>query len=302
MNWIRKLWIFCGLLVLLALCYELATRIHQYSQEKVRAEAEKMALYAQLMNKPPWLSKEILDRIISETEAFASRDQATYNRLANPLDKEILAEVAANYTNHLARNENAWIKQIAQVRRSIDKIHQTQTIEIDAEYRKPAAWVLAHGKCYLIDEELMRLPNDYSEAYRKAIGGGAGLMAITGLHEEAPEVGGRFEGADLAAGMKLAKLLRGKKFAAQIDAIDMNNFNGRKDHNASWIVLNTVWTRPDGGGPRVVLWGRTPGEEKFWGISTAAKMKVLEDIYMKFNRIDAGRDCVDIQMDHVTVK
>jgi len=297
-KWVRRSLMFVVVLAVIAASYEGVTRIHKYGQANVAAERAKMVLYAKLMNRPAWLNGVILARIVGETEAFAGRDMETYSRLANPQDKEILADVAANYTKNPALRENAWIKRVTEVRRVIDKNRGTQTIEIYAEYRRPAAWVLIHGKCYLVDDELVRLPHEYSEADRKAMGGR--VMAITGLSEGVPEVGATFVGDDLAAGMKLVSLLRGKKYAAQIDAIDVSNLNGRKDHHASWIVLNTVWAGQDGK-PRPVLWGRTPGEEKFWEISTAAKMKVLEDIYQKFNRIDAGKDYVDIKGDQVKV-
>jgi len=287
-KWVRQSLMFCGLLAAVAGCYVGGTRLHQYGQEQVVVEREKMRLYVKLMNKPAWLNKAILDRIAGETEAFVCRDVATYGRLTNPLDKEILAEVAANYANHPARRENGWMKRIVEVRRVVDPNGKSQTIEIYAEYRRPVAWVSVNEMCYLVDEEMVRLPNAYSQADRKAV---VGLMAMMGVEERVPEVGERFEGEDLSAGLKLVELLRDKKYASQIDVIDVSNFAGRSDEKASWIVLKTVWPG------RVVLWGRTPGEEKFWEISTAAKLKVLDDIEVKFKRIDAGRDYVDIRRD-----
>src|SRR5262249_41792645 len=89
---ILQLLMFCGLLIAIAGCYEGGSRIHRYGQAKVTAEGAKMSLYAVLKNKPAWLDKVILDRLLGETEAFAGRDQATYERLTDPLNKNVLVE------------------------------------------------------------------------------------------------------------------------------------------------------------------------------------------------------------------
>ena len=275
---------------MVVLCWVGGVWLHERGQEQVVAEREKMAIFVRLKNTPGWLSKEIVGRIAGETEAFVGRDVATYGRLTNPLDKEILGEVAANYMERLSRGENGWIKRIVEVRRVVEPDGRSQTIEIYAEYRRPMAWVLVEGgggQCYLLDEECVRLPGVFSRADRKAMGG----LAITGVEERVPEVGGRFVGEDLAAGLKLLELLRDKKYAGQIEVIDVSNFSGRKDEKDAWIVLQTVWAG------RVVMWGRTPGKEMFWEISTSAKLKVLDEIYATFKRIDAGLEYVDIRRD-----
>ena len=54
----------------------------------------KIVLSAKLMNKPAWLDPAILNQIFAETQTFAARDQATYDRLLNPLDHDVLQEIA----------------------------------------------------------------------------------------------------------------------------------------------------------------------------------------------------------------
>jgi hypothetical protein len=311
-SWIRTLIALCVFLVVAAALYEAGVRIQHYGTQVVKKEfvAPKpggvpMDLFLELKNEPLWLDKAIRDQISKETQDFASRDLATYNRLLDPLDKGILAEIAANYTavdssgiNHWAQRENAWIKRITEVRRVISDDRQKQTIEIYAEYRVPAAWVLCSGKCYLIDSDFVRLPGDYSPADRKVT---AELMAITGFENTTvPEPGVAWSGDDLSAGMQLATLLKSQPFVSQIDAIDVANFRGRRNPTESWIVLNTIWTTA-GGLPRVVKWGRSLGEEKFFDVSASAKLKALNTIYVRFNRIDAGRDYVDVHGDRPQV-
>src|ERR1700754_3847405 len=93
--WIRSLISFCVVLLVIAVLIESYHAVKAYGDRVVQQEfteqpdalgAEKIALSATLMNRPAWLHHEILDAIFSETQAFASRDQATYNRLLNPLD------------------------------------------------------------------------------------------------------------------------------------------------------------------------------------------------------------------------
>jgi hypothetical protein len=161
---------------------------------------------------------------------------------------------------------------------------------------------------YLIDSEDVRLPGDYPLGDRTR----SKLLVISGM--DLPVVDGKAAapqpgevwasgathraGEDLLAGMRLVKALQDQPFAHQIDAIDVSNFNGRKDSRAPWILLETVWKKADGS-PRVIQWGRPPGEEKYYEVHADAKVKVLNDLYLRFTRIDADRDYVDIRTEFV---
>jgi hypothetical protein len=259
------------------------------------------------MNKPSWLDPAILNQIFAETQTFAARDQATYDRLLNPLDHDVLNALAANYTgtdaegvNHWTLRDNAWIQRITEVRRVISPDRKSESIEVYADYRQPAAWVACKDKFYLLDKQAVRLPGEYSFEDRKAT---AGLMAISGVELPAgmtavPKPSETWSGDDLAAGMKLAEFLRGQSFDGQVASIDMANFRGRVDKNAPWILLDTIWPAADGK-PRVINWGRPVGEESFYEVNAAAKLKALNGIYLRFSRIDADRDYVDIRTDEV---
>ncbi len=300
-------------LLVIAALIEAYRKAEQYASKVVKKEfndaggSEKITLTAKLTNRPSWLDKTIVDQIFQETQNFAARDQATYDRLLNPLDHDILQEVAANYTgvdvkgvNHWTLRNNAWIKRIDAVRRVMSADRKSETIEIDAEFRQPAAWVEYGDKFYLVDSEAIRLPGEYSAEDRKST---VGLMAINGVDLPAgakgvPQPSEAWKTDDLAAGMKLVDLLRGETFVAQIAAVDMANFQGRKDDKLPWILLDTIWTTADGK-PRVVNWGRPVGEENFREIKAVAKLKALNAIYTRFSRIDADRDYVDIRWDEV---
>ncbi len=311
--WIRALIRLCVVLLVVAVLIESYRKAEQYANKVVKREFndggvnEKITLTAQLMNKPAWLDKAITDQIFLETQNFAAQDQATYDRLLNPLDHDVLQEIAANYTgtdaqgvNHWTLRDNAWIKRITEVRRVISADRKTETIEIHAEYRQPAGWVVYGDKFYLVDSEFVRLPGEYSLEDRKAT---SGLMAISGVDlpgasQKVPEPSEAWATEDLAAGMKLVDFLKGQPFISQVASVDMANYRGRKDKGQPWILLDTIWPAADGKA-RVVQWGRPLGEESFYEVKASAKLKALNEIYIRFNRIDADRDYVDIRKDEV---
>jgi hypothetical protein len=309
-RWFSSLLSICVLLLILAGFVEFYWRAEKYAGKQIKNASEKIPLLCDLKNKPSWIDKATLDQIFAETQVFAARDQETYDRLQNPQDQEILRAIAENYTgiekdgtNRWTLRSNGWIKQITEVRRVIAPDRKSQTIEIYAEYRKPAAWVLHGAKAYLIDADMVRLParvggpsGEYTAADRKIY---PNLMTITGLDaspKAVPAPSATWAAADLSAGMKLANLLRREAFISQIDAIDVSNFQGRKNDREPWIVLNTIWaSTADASKPRVVHWGRPIGEEKFYEVSAGAKLKVLKQLHVLYNRIDANHDYVDIR-------
>ena len=172
------------------------------------------------------------------------------------------------------------------------------------------AWVWVGDQLCLVDPEGTRLPGDYQledrARSRLLVIAGVDLPVgdgIAGGMPAAPRAGEKWAsgkdgslGADMAAAMALVERLKKQPFAWQIDAVDMTNFNGRKDARAAWITLRTV--APDGA-PRVVRWGRPIGEEKYYEVQADAKIKALNELYRQYSRIDAGRDYVDIRTEQV---
>jgi hypothetical protein len=318
-RWFGSLLSFCVLLLIVAGLVQFYAKAERYAGQTIKnkfsaedaALQPKIPLLCELKNQPSWLDKTILDQIFNETQEFAARDQVTYDRLQNPLDQDILREIAENYTgtdskgvNHWALRNNAWIRKIVEVRRVIAKDKKSQTIEIYAEYRQPAAWVIYNDKCYLVDGALVRLPGEYSQADRRASGQ---LMAITGVQLPAgstsvPEPSATWNTPDLAAGLQMVQFLHAQRFVSQIDAVNMANFQGRKDSRQPWIVLDTIWpTSADPSKPRVVQWGRPVGEESFYDVSAKAKLKSLNQLFMQYHRIDANRDFVDIHTEQIWI-
>ena len=310
-RWFHALLTFCCVLVVIAVCVEIYRRANNYGTKVV--EARPVEARIEIQNPPAWLDRRIVTSLLDEAYAFAQKDEATYNRARNILDNDVLHDIADLYTgsdtaggkpvSRQTRGFNAWISRITEVRREVAKDKSVQTIEIRAQWRAPAAWVHVGDLFYLIDADGVRLPGEYQAANREAK-----LMVLTGI--DLPLVDGKGavprpgeiwtagntgqRGEDQLAGIKLIDTLHGKAFAGQIDAIDLTNFKGRKDALKAWIVLDTIWQTAQGS-PRVVMWGRPVGEEIYYEVPTAAKIQTLNEIYQQYNRIDAGRDFVDIR-------
>lgn len=319
-GWFRALLTFCTVLVVIAVCVEGYRRAANYGKQVVQATPVNAEIV--IHNPPAWLHRDIVLKLHDEAYDFARRDMATYDRVRNILDNDILREIADLYTGiekadgkpvrRQSLGYNAWIKRIVAVRRDVAQDKSRQTIQIEAEWRAPVAWIRAKSEAgevlCLIDREGVRLPGNYEPRDRAR----SSLLAIAGVDLPMLEGKGRIPapgetwaaggsgrlGDDLAAGMKMVQMLQGQAYVAQIDAVDMSNFNGRQDARGPWIVLQTVWKTGEGL-PRVIHWGRPAGEEKYYEVQAAAKLRVLNDIYLRFNRIDAGRDYVDIRTEMV---
>jgi hypothetical protein len=312
-TWVAGLVTFCSLMVVLAVCVEGYRRATNYGRKVV--EAHPVEARIEIANSPAYLDRRIVDSLLTEAYQFAAKDEATYNRVRNTLDGEILRNFADLYTgsdggttSRQAAGYNAWIKRVTQVRRDIAADRSIQTIRIFVEWREPAVWARSGDLLYLLDAQGTRLPGDYHLEDR----GRSKLMVISGVDLPAasgtvavPAPGEKWTtdkngtlGVDLLAGMQLAERLRKQQFASQIDAVDMANYAGRKDSTAPWIVLDTVWETADMSGKlqrHVVEWGRPIGEEKYYEVQADMKIKALNELNQRFNRIDAGRSYVDIR-------
>jgi hypothetical protein len=213
---------------------------------------------------PEWMPKSLGDDL---------RRSALHTLTSNPFDRGALQASAA------VLQANPWIQRLVRVQRLADN-----TVEVTAEFRKPAALVQHAGRWYLVDSEGVRVSkfasrNDAkpSEALLKLSGG-----AITGIVAPKPKLGQRWPGEDLVAALKLITLVQQNEISDQIRMIDASNHNGRQDANNAHLVIQTH----RGGW---VLWGRAPGEEGVFEPSAKVKFDNLARIRLAHDgRIDAN--------------
>jgi hypothetical protein len=173
------------------------------------------------------------------------------------------------------------------------------TLEIDCEYRAPIALVHWKNDYWLVDGDGVKLPDPFTAAQVPSIimgqDGHLNIRVIEGVSTAPLAAGQKWPGDDLAAGLDLAKLLYGLNYAEEIDKVDVSNFGGRVDPKESQIVLITKY-------PSEIRWGRPVNGKDFLKnffveIPTAQKLKVMQQIYAEYHRIDANQPWIDIRFD-----
>lgn len=167
-----------------------------------------------------------------------------------------------------------WIKTLRGVRRLADG-----AIQIDCDYRTPAAIVAQRDGYVLVDDDQVRLPGVY--AYHQS------WIVISGVAEPPPPAGGVWLGEDLRAGLNLIASLRREPFTAQITAVLVDNYDGRLDPRRCHLEVATDRT-----GGRI-RWGSAPGAE-IEENSMAQKAAILRANFARTGRIDAHYAVIDI--------
>jgi len=222
-----------------------------------------------LADLPEWLqsraNKHIVDQIIRAAGI------AGHKSLGEP---DLPLTVATNLS------QCPWVRQVVSVQRRPDGV-----LEVRCEYRQPLAWVRLQGKCYLVDDQAVRLPGEYEPA----LTAGTGLLTIIGVADPPPEVGRAWPGNDLTAAIRLARLIQGRPVQRQISAIVVHNYAGRTDPLSPDIELAT--DRPGS----IIRWGHAPGEELPTEPTAEQKLTLLEHYLQTYGRVDLGRSYIDIR-------
>ena len=154
-------------------------------------------------------------------------------------------------------------------------------IRVQCDYRRPQA-LIQHGEYfYMVDEYSVRLPGVY--------GYEPGWILVQGVSSAAPDPGETWPGSDVAAGLRLARMILEQPYAGQVVAVSVHNYGGREDPYRSHIELVT-----DSDGNRI-LWGSAPGEELEEN-SADQKLRILAENFRRHGRIDAHEPRIDISV------
>jgi ABC-type amino acid transport substrate-binding protein len=174
--------------------------------------------------------------------------------------------------------ESGWFSDVTQVRRTGDG-----NIAIDATFAVPFALVVDDVGAHLIDVDGRLLPRSYELSSAPA------FPRIMGASMPRPaRPGQQWTGADIAAGMALARLVETQRWRGQVVGIDVSAF---KDRHVMDLLTDT--------GCRVV-WGRAPGEEAAAEVPAAQKLKYLAFLHESSGRVDAGCSSqLDLSVDYV---
>jgi hypothetical protein len=255
----------------------------QYIEEQGMQSHQPMIVV--LKRRPPWMN----DFLVEQIAAIARPAEAH-----SPFDRQLLADTA----DMLSRNP--WVRKVHSIRRAFT-YKPGDTLEIDCEYRAPAALVKSGQFYWLVDEMGVRLSDRFTEQDVPSIqfgpDGKTRIRVIEGVRQPVPRLSGdQWAGADLAAGLKMVNYLFDRPYTEQLLRVNVANFGGKVDARGPQIVLETKFHT-------VIWWGRPPSDndvDAFIEVSTARKLNYLRLAFEQFGRVDGRHKCLDIRFDRVT--
>jgi hypothetical protein len=194
-------------------------------------------------------------------------------------DPLVRADLVAVRHNLLA---TGWFDSIDQVRRADEDV-----VEISATFVQPYTLIRDHAGDHLIDFRGKLLPKSYDRGARTQFH----FITITGAHFDRPQSPGmQWEGADVAAGLKLAQVLDRQPWREQVREIDVSQC----------LKDGPIRLRTDAG--CTIIWGGAPGEEPALEVLADGKIQRLNYLYERSGRIDAHQSAeLDITGEKVVV-
>ena len=185
---------------------------------------------------------------------------------------------------HAALASTGWFHSIEQVALADDG-----GFLVEATFVKPFA-IVRHGGCdFLVDTGGRVLPMQWTAGHRPA---SPHYVAVVGAAQPVVgDYGTVWPGADVAAGMELARELAERPWYGLVAAVDVSRYAGEES-----LVLITQ----DGGR---VVWGRAPGTRTVAELPVETKLDMLDYLYAKHRRIDGGAGrTLDLRSDLVTLQ
>jgi hypothetical protein len=255
----------------------------EYAENRVAFTTKPLIVI--LKNRPPWMNDFLVEQI-----AMIARPTGEHSAF----EHELLVDTADRL------RQNPWVRKVHGVRRAYT-YKPGDTLEIDCEYRAPAALVKYGAFYWLVDENGVRLSERFTEQdvpnLQFTPDGHARIRVIEGVRHAVPQLAGeQWAGDDLLAGLKMANYLFDRPYTEQILRINVANFKGRVDVKSPQVVLGTKFNTQ-------IWWGRPPSDndvDSFIEVSTARKLNYLRLACEQFGRVDGRHDCLDIRFDKVT--
>lgn len=247
-------------------------------------------LQVMFTNQPAWMTERLAREIGQSTRPKGAHSAFDHNMLVE-IDR--------------ALRKNPWVRKVRSVRRAYGR-GPADTIEIDCDFRAPAALVRWQDDFHYVDGQGVLLPERFEVADldRLTVGadGRAIFRVVEGVRRAPPRRPGyKWAGegnpiaADLAAGLKMAQYIAGKPYTEEIRVINVENFGGRVDKDEAELVLVTKYGTK-------VHWGLPPGDEDEGILEVRAERKLayLQTLYEKFGRVDMNQPWVRVRFDKVT--
>ena len=263
-----------------------------------------------LTNKPAWMSEFLTNQIIAAVQPTTAHSAMDHQLLVDRTD--------------LLR-ANPWVKSVKQVRRAYHE-GPGDVIEIECEWRTPAALVQWRDHYWLVDSDGVKLPERFDGRQLPLLvyttDRQVNLRVIEGVLTGPPGAGEIWRGEELIAGIELAAVLAGQPWANEIERVNVANFGGRLNpaavpggHPGGKETGGA--TAPTSGGPTTpadpqltlitrynteIRWGRPISEKDFFvEVPWQRKVARLEQIWKRYGRVDAGAAYVELRFDEVEV-
>jgi cell division septal protein FtsQ len=240
-----------------------------------------------LKTRPAWMSDLVAQQVATQVAPRGAH---------SAFDHDMLVEITRMLKT------NPWIMKVRGVRRVYGKA-PGDTLEIDCDFRVPAALVKNGKAYYLIDRDGIRLPEQYAPVdvprVIETADGRINMLIIEGVARPAPAgAGQKWTGDDLRAGLDLAGLLldaSNQAFTHEIRKVNVSNFGGRKDPREAHLVLLTKHATE-------IRWGRpVKAPDRFIEVDPGRKLDYLKRVYQEYGRVDANQPYgIDIRYDKIT--
>lgn len=234
-------------------------------EAKARDLAPSGPVVVAFTDQPGWVHGELLRSLELTVERCVSAD---------PMARQELVEAV-----HALRT-TGWFEAVDQVRRT-----GPGEIEVDATFVTPFAVIRDDEGDHVVDPSGYLLPIRYAlEQMNDEASPTVRKLVVQGARfDRPPRPGMQWEGADVAAGLELLRLIDREPWREQVATVDVSRY-------LRYEELQLLTNR----GSRI-HWGAAPGEETPGEVEAKRKLRRLQQAYDSFGHIDAGYDgLVDI--------
>ena len=235
-----------------------------------------------LASRPNWMPEALGRRIVGTFLAAEAR----YHD--EQLTETIFRRAAAN----------PWVREVFRVIKRRSDSPDVAVLEVDAAFRPPIARLRAQRGFAYVDAEGVRLPAEqvpkwaaiektrpgqnakrtyYLSRHDVPDGRRASqihYIIIEGVVAAPPAVGQRWPGQDLAAGLRMVRLVAGRPYAWQITEVDVRNYDGRVSRYEPHLRMSA---QVDRSRPTNIRFGRFPLPGGDYVVSPERKLAYLDD-------------------------
>ncbi|MEY3020858.1 MAG: hypothetical protein RIS86_54 [Planctomycetota bacterium] len=234
---------------------------------------------------PPAAGEALAVRFTSAPEWFDGLRQAEVAaEVARAVGEGSMLDATRLARAHAALQASGWFHSIEQV-----TLDDGGGFLVEATFVRPFAVVRHAGFDFLVDTGGRVLPMQWTAGHRPA---SPHYVAIVGASR--PVVGAYgtpWPGADVAAGLELARALADRPWNELVAAVDVSTYESSES-----LALITQ----DGGR---VVWGQAPGTRTVAELPVETKLGLLDYLHATHRRIDGGGGRIlDLRSDLVTLQ